>query len=183
MYDKHYLRDPQEVELLPGAVEGLTLLQAAGCALVVLSNQSGVGRGYFDTACVDAVNARLDALLRQQGVRLTGILYCPHAPETQCLCRKPAPGLAHEAARRWHLESLLRAGRCVSVGDKMSDVLLGQGLGGRGVLVLTGKGAAEAQKLEQAHARDEARAAMPAPDYMGRDLCEAALWIEKSFHK
>lgn len=199
IYDKHYLSDPEEVELLPAAAEGLALLQGVGCALVVLSNQSGVGRGYFDTRSVDAVNARMAALLQAHGIQLTGVLYCPHSPQEQCYCRKPAPGLALEAARLWNLDRLLRAGHCVSVGDKMSDVRLGQKLGGQGVLVLTGKGKNAVQMPGQTSAPRDAlpehdlchvsghtsqRASNQdservAPDHIASNLHDAALWILK----
>lgn len=169
IYDKHYLCDPSGVELLPHAVEGLGLLQAAGCALVVLSNQSGVGRGYFDASSVDAVNARMTELLHAQGINLTGILYCPHSPQQHCLCRKPAPGLVHEAVRRFGLEAHVRAGCFASVGDKLCDVRLAQNLGGSGVLVLSGKGQEELKK--------SAKSGACLPDHVAPDLPAAARWI------
>ena len=140
MADKHYLSDPAGVELLPQAAAGLRLLQQAGCPLVVLTNQSGLRRGYFDAQALQAVNQRLETLLRAEGVRLAGIWHCPHSPEDRCDCRKPAPGLALAAVEALGLGDSLRLGRVVSVGDKCSDVRLGQKLGGRGVLVLTGQG-------------------------------------------
>lgn len=174
--DKHYLSDPDGVELLAGAVEGLALLREAGCPLVVLSNQSGVGRGYFDAACVDRVNARLADLLHAQGVHLTGMLYCPHGPDEGCLCRKPAPGMVLEAARRWNLAELVRGGRCVSVGDKPCDVRLGQGLGGRGVLVLPPSTHSVAEASEQFRP-DNVAPDHVTPDHVAPDLPDVARWI------
>ena len=96
--DRHYLSNPAEVELLPGAVAGLRRLADAGFALVVVSNQSGVARGLLTEADVAAVNARTAALLANEGIQIAGWYYCPHGPEAGCDCRKPAAGMAERAA-------------------------------------------------------------------------------------
>lgn len=95
----HYLSDPDGVRLLPGTIEGLLGLKRLGYRLVMVSNQSGVGRGYFGEAEVRAVNARLQELLAPHGAQLELLLYCPHSPEEGCACRKPGPALALEACR------------------------------------------------------------------------------------
>lgn len=115
--DRNFLADPAGVALLPGVAEALRALAARGWALVVISNQSGVGRGYFDRAAVDAVNARMAALLAAEGVSLDAVHYCPHAPDAGCPCRKPAPGLFLDAARERHLD----LPRSASIGDKPRD--------------------------------------------------------------
>lgn len=147
--ERHYLHDPDGVVLLPGALEGLRRLQAKGYPLVVLTNQSGVGRGWFEMAAVDAVHRRLEALLGAGGVHLSGIHVCPHRPEEGCGCRKPAPGLAEAAARVLGLVP----GRCVMVGDNRCDVDLARAWGCRSILVRTGHGAAVA--ADPACAADE----------------------------
>ncbi len=134
--DKHYLSDPEGVEFEEGAIEGLKKLQELGFGLVVITNQSGVGRGYFSLEEAEAVNERMRRMLEAEGVTLAGIYTCPHAPEENCACRKPRPGLVHQAAREHRFDP----GRALVVGDKPADVALARSCGARGVLVLTGQG-------------------------------------------
>lgn len=136
--ERGHLGDPAGVELLPGAVEGLRRFAGAGWQLVVASNQSGVGRGWFDERQLAAVNGELRARLAAAGIVLRGLHCCPHRPDEGCGCRKPAPGLLVRALR----ELGLRPRRCVVVGDKACDVELGRRAGARSVLVRTGYGAA-----------------------------------------
>jgi D-glycero-D-manno-heptose 1,7-bisphosphate phosphatase len=156
--EREYLSDPAGVELLPNAVAGLRRLRALGYGLIVISNQSGVARGYFTMADVAAVNARLTALLREHGVTLDGIYVCPHAPDDNCACRKPAPGLIQQAAREHGFDP--RAS--VMIGDKAIDIETGRQVGARTVLVRTGYG-------REFEARGEARA-----DHVADDLLDAA---------
>ena len=87
--DRHYLSDPDGLTFLPGAAEGLRLMYEQGNRLVVISNQSGVGRGMFSLEVLQRMNDRLMEMVRQAGARLEGIYCCPHRPEQQCACRKP----------------------------------------------------------------------------------------------
>src|SRR3954468_11258906 len=96
--EEYYLSDPAKVVLCVNAAEGLKRMAQLGWGLVVISNQSGVGRGYYDEAAVALVNARMNELLANFGVKLDGIYYCPHKPEDDCACRKPKPALLHKAA-------------------------------------------------------------------------------------
>ncbi|NHZ48831.1 HAD-IIIA family hydrolase, partial [Nitratidesulfovibrio liaohensis] len=91
--DRHYLSDPSGVTLLPGAARGLAALAAAGARLFLVTNQSGIARGYFTEADLHACNARLDELLGEHGVSLADTAFCPHGPDDGCACRKPAPGM------------------------------------------------------------------------------------------
>lgn len=134
--DKHYLSDPDQVELEQGALEGLRLLGERGHPLVVVSNQSGIGRGKFDLADAHRVNARVDELLRARGVIVRGWYLCPHAPDQPCTCRKPLPGMAHRAAEELGLPL---HGSWV-VGDKRIDLELADAIGGTGILVTSGHG-------------------------------------------
>ncbi len=139
--DRHYLADPQGVTLLPGAMEGLRTMSAAGIRAVVLTNQSGVARGWITPAQLAAVHHRLTALLEAGGVRLAGIFSCPHGPDAGCACRKPAEGLARQAA-----DALgFALPEAVVVGDKASDLELGHRLGVPAILVRTGEGLATLQ--------------------------------------
>lgn len=155
--ERHYLHDPAAVVLLPGAVDGLRALQELGFRLVVVTNQSGVGRGYFTQADVDAVHARLEALLATAGVRLDGIYCCPHRPEEGCACRKPATGLVDRACAELGLDPRTS----VMIGDKASDIELGARCGMATILVRTGYGAGE----------------VCTPDAAVADLAAAAAWL------
>ena len=131
-----YLGDPDGVALLPGVPDALRRLREAGYALVLVSNQAGVARGYFTEEDVLAVNGRLEEMLADEGLRLDGWEYCTHHPEVTgpCDCRKPAPGMLHRAARELDLD----LARSWIVGDHPSDVEAGHRAGGRGILVLSG---------------------------------------------
>lgn len=155
--DRPYLADPDGVQLLPGAAEGLRRIAGLGLGLVIVSNQSGVGRGYFGIDAVDRVNARMAELLAAEGVRLDGVYVCPHAPDAGCRCRKPRPGLVQQAARELGFEPA----RGFVVGDQPSDVALGRAVGATTFLV----GRGEAPQT----AGDD-----PGPDHMARDLNRVA---------
>jgi len=156
--ERPYLSDPQAVTLLPNAVHGLRALQQEGFRLIVVSNQSGVGRGYFGPGAVERVNQRVRTLLDREGVALDGFYFCPHHPAAGCACRKPGTGLLEQAARRvgtlpW--ETFV-------VGDKECDIEMGRRAGATTVLVRTGWG------------RESENAGTVLPDYIVDDLLAAA---------
>lgn len=135
--DKVYLADPAGFEFFPGVVEGLARLAAAGFGLVVVTNQSGIGRGLITQTQLAAVHARMEAMLAERGVRLDGIYVCPHAPEEPCECRKPKPGLGRAAIRDLGFDP----SQAFLIGDKAADIELGQAIGATTILVRTGDGA------------------------------------------
>lgn len=141
--EREYLSDPADVELLPGAVEGLRTLSAAGFAIVVVTNQSGIARGLYDEAAYQAVQRRLVETLAGDGVRVTGSYHCPHHPDFTgaCDCRKPGTGLFRRAVR----EHALDPARSVFIGDRLRDIEAARDLGGRAFLVRTGYGREEAK--------------------------------------
>jgi D-glycero-D-manno-heptose 1,7-bisphosphate phosphatase len=139
--DVPYNVDPARIALAPGAGEALRRLQAAGYALVVVSNQSGVARGYFPESALAAVEARIRELLAAEGAGIDAFLYCPHLPDgavaayaVRCGCRKPAPGLQLRAAEKLELD--LPASWMV--GDILDDVEAGNRAGCRTVLLDVG---------------------------------------------
>lgn len=164
IHDRHYLHDPEEMELLPNAAAGLKRLADRGHGLVVLTNQSGVGRGYFTRGDVEACNERLRAMLAKHGIFLDAVLYCPHAPEDACHCRKPATGLVEQAVAMLEFDPE----KAWMIGDKDADVDLGIAVGARSILVRTGKGTVH-----------EGRCGIRA-DYVADDLLEAARFIERN---
>jgi D-glycero-D-manno-heptose 1,7-bisphosphate phosphatase len=122
--DVGYPRDPDRVELLPGAAAALRRLSAQA-ALVIVSNQSGIGRGLIAPDEARAVHDRMIARFADEGVTFAGSYYCPHAPDDDCACRKPQPGLLLQAARELDLD----LPRSVMVGDKPTDVEVGRAAG------------------------------------------------------
>jgi D-glycero-D-manno-heptose 1,7-bisphosphate phosphatase len=163
--DRHYLADPAGLEFLPGAAAGLSLLHQRGHRLVLITNQSGIGRGLFTEAQLESVHERLRQMLHAAGAPLTAIYHCPHAPEADCGCRKPRSELMWRAAAELGFEP----SEAVVVGDKDSDIEFGSRVGARTILI--------APNI----ATDPARIA-PAreltPDYVAADLVQAASAIQ-----
>lgn len=141
--DKHYLHDPVGVELFPGVGEGLAALCQHGIRLFIATNQSGIGRGYFPEADYHAVEKQLESALAEYGVTITGTAFCPHAPDTDCTCRKPGLGMWQKLSEKYGLTP----NNTAMVGDKDADVRFGLDAGlVASILVLTGKGAKQLEK-------------------------------------
>lgn len=142
--DRHYLHDPDGVALLPHVGEALGRVVRAGVRLFLVTNQSGIGRGYFSEADFWACQTRLDDLLRPYGASFTDVRFCPHDPDEGCACRKPRPGMWEELRAVRNLDPAC----CLMVGDKPEDLLFGVNAGfAAAFLVRTGHGAASAAKL------------------------------------
>jgi D-glycero-D-manno-heptose 1,7-bisphosphate phosphatase len=146
--ERGYLDRLELIEPFPWTPEALRRLQAAGYALVLVTNQAGVARGFFDEDFVRRAHAHLATLLAAEGVALDGYYYCPHHPEgtvaayrRHCRCRKPGPGMVEQAAADLGLD----VARSFVVGDKWLDIELAANAGARGILVRTGYGAGTEQ--------------------------------------
>jgi D-glycero-D-manno-heptose 1,7-bisphosphate phosphatase len=166
-----YVNHPSRLRLLPRSAEAIRRLNAAGVAAVVVTNQAGIARGYFSADVLQAVHERLDAELRREGAKLDGLYTCTHHPgegappfRAVCDCRKPKPGLLHQAARELDLD----LARSTMVGDKASDLVPGRAVGAAAVLVLTGYGLGE---WEYGRGRFEVQ-----PDHVAGDLLDAVDW-------
>jgi D-glycero-D-manno-heptose 1,7-bisphosphate phosphatase len=159
--ERNYLADPEQLQLLPGVSEALSRLRPADYGLIVLSNQSGIGRGYFSRATVDLIHDRLRAMLADKGVILDGIYLCPHHPDEPCQCRKPRTGLVEQAVADWRFDP----SRSFMVGDKDADIQLGRAVGASTVLVRTGWG------------KDTEAGGNSNPDFISDDLAGAIDWI------
>jgi D-glycero-D-manno-heptose 1,7-bisphosphate phosphatase len=131
-----YVLEPAEFFWLPGALEALAMLRRAGLHLSVATNQSGVGRGLMSVAQLEAIHDRMRTEAASNGAALDAVLFCPHAPDEGCACRKPAPGLIHEALAR----SGITAAESLVVGDDQRDLEAASRAGVRAALVRTGKG-------------------------------------------
>ena len=165
--EKGYLSRADDLELFDGVPRALERLHQAGYMLVVVSNQSGVGRGFFPLVRVYEAMARLRRELRARGVELDAVYFCPHRPEAGCECRKPASALLRRAAANLNLAPR----RSAMVGDKRLDVETGHRVGAAGILLRTGYGRDEEQ-------RDSEPGWQP-PDLIADDLETAAGWLEE----
>ena len=132
-----YVKSADEWVPIPGALEAVARLHQAGWHVVVATNQSGLGRGLFDMYTLNEMHAKMNALLAPLGGRIDAVFFCPHGPDAQCACRKPAPGLMHEILKRFDIEP----GQVITVGDSLRDLQAAQAAGCAAILVRTGKGA------------------------------------------
>ena len=167
-----YLSRVQDLKLIPGAAESVRLLNQHGLKAVIISNQSGVARGFLSESRVEEIHGRLAGLLEEKGAYLDGIYFCPHHPEigeapyrALCDCRKPKAGMLRKAARDLNLDLL---GSYV-IGDHLSDVALGKNVGMKSILVQTGHGRRQSEQISPNVG--------PHPDLISGDVYQAVQWI------
>ncbi|MBT9476959.1 D-glycero-beta-D-manno-heptose 1,7-bisphosphate 7-phosphatase [Polaromonas sp.] len=132
-----FVKTPEEWLPLPGALEAIARLNQGGWRVVIASNQSGLGRGLFDVAALNAIHAKMHKLLAAAGGRVDAVFYCPHSPEESCNCRKPLPGLFEQIGTRFGVQ--LQG--VPTAGDSLRDLQAGAAAGCEPHLVLTGKSA------------------------------------------
>jgi D-glycero-D-manno-heptose 1,7-bisphosphate phosphatase len=167
-----YLRDLAYLRLIPGAGAAIRRLNDAGLKVVLVTNQSGVARGYFPESLVHEAHERLDQMLRKEGARIDAVYYCPHHPTAGksnytivCDCRKPGTGLIDRAAQDLGID----VKQSYVVGDKWSDVELGERTGAHTILVRTGFAPDDPGNIRPTHLSD--------PDFIAHTIAEAADWI------
>lgn len=167
-----YINHVQRFRLLPGTAEAIRLLNEHGYWAIVVSNQSGVARGYFPLSLVHEVHARMEALLQDQGARVDGVFFCPHHPEgsvaeyrQSCECRKPATGLIQQACNRFEIDM----GHSWVIGDRYSDIAFADRAHLPGILVKTGYGMGEWQYVLPHRPLRPVR--------VSEDLLQAVQWI------
>ena len=161
--ERNYLSDQRLVELIDGAAKGLSMMREMGLGLAVVTNQSGIGRGYFTLEQLHLIHERMLNLLTGEGVSIDGIFFCPHTPDDGCPCRKPQPELVVQAATALDFEP----SQCFVIGDKPCDIELGQNVGAQTILVRTGYGV----QIEAEQSTN--------PDHVVDDLTQAAIIIRK----
>lgn len=168
-----YLDSLEKLRLIPGAGEAIRRINRSGMKAVIISNQSGVARGYFDEAFVESVHERIRTLLHEHGARIDGFYWCPHHPtegtgayRIACDCRKPQAGLLLKAAAELGID----LHRSYMVGDMPTDIEAAHTAGARGILVQTGHGA-------------DSRPFAAPPDFIARDILAAVAWIMKDRQK
>ena len=163
--DTGYIKSVDELQIFPGAVEAVARLKQAGARVVMITNQSGVGRGLFSIETLGAVHARLRAVFEAGGAPFDGLYYCPHHPDDGCACRKPGTVMVERAVADLGLD----LSRAYVVGDQRRDIDLARRIGAKGILVTTGP--TSTQALE------EMRQEGAAPDYVANDLGQAVTWL------
>jgi D-glycero-D-manno-heptose 1,7-bisphosphate phosphatase len=169
--DVGYPRDFGQIAFFPGTIEAIRKINAAGFLAVVVSNQSGVGRGFFSEEDLRVLHDRLKDALAAGGARLDAIYYCPHYDQSAdaryrgtCACRKPAPGLAERAARDLGVDPAAS----YMIGDKVEDIQFGRAIGAAAVLVRTGYGEGSVVRLRELRIE---------PAHVARGILEAVDWI------
>jgi len=136
-YDsEQFIKTPEEWRPIPGSLEAIASLNQAGFRVVVASNQSGVGRGLLDMATLNAIHAKMHAMLARVGGRIEAVFFCPHAADSRCACRKPKPGLLLEIGLRYHVDLV----GVPVIGDSLRDLQAARAVGAAPILVRTGKG-------------------------------------------
>ncbi len=163
-----YLRRLSQIEILEGAAEGIRKWNENGFLVIIVSNQSGIARGYFSLETARQINAAIVQKLEHQGARIDDVYLCPHHEEgvlpeyaIRCTCRKPLPGLIWQARDRYQID----LSQSYMIGDKESDLAAARNAGCRGILVLTGYGRKEVHKITEK------------PYYIAKNLDDAARMI------
>jgi D-glycero-D-manno-heptose 1,7-bisphosphate phosphatase len=163
--DVHYLDDPDKFEMYPGVQRGVKKLQENGFKIIVITNQSGIARGYFTEEQLSAVHERMKQEFQSFNVTLDGIYYCPHHPDDKCNCRKPNNGLFEKAIQ----EHNINVKKSYMLGDKILDVGAGKKIGVGTVLI------------PEPHIREEFLSQINkfeyTPDYIADDFLDAVEWI------
>jgi D-glycero-D-manno-heptose 1,7-bisphosphate phosphatase len=173
--DTHYPHKIEDLEIYPEALKGMKILSELSADLIVITNQSGIALELYEERDMSAFNQELREQLQKEGSRIDAIYYCPHFEKknpqynetTKCNCSKPLPGLLVEAAADYQLDLT----KSFLIGDKTSDIAAGHAAGCKTILVLTGKGGKEDDRVPVT------------PDFIVADLYEAALIVEKEFLK
>ena len=157
--DVNYCAHPEDFELFPNTAKAIKLLHEHGLKVIVVTNQSGIARGYFTEETLAQIHEKMNEELAKEGAWVDGIYYCPHHPDDNCDCRKPKPKLVLQAAKEHNIDLK----RSFVVGDLEMDIGLGKAAGCRTILILPNPG-------------DDDRKQMT-PDYTTFDLYQAARWI------
>lgn len=165
--DVHYLDDPERFQLYPGVGEGIHRLNMANFKVIVVTNQSGIARGYFSLETLEKIHEKMREELRRYNAFVDAIYFCPHHPDDNCHCRKPKTGMFEQAIIEHDIDAKLS----FMIGDKILDIIAGKRIGAKTILVpephLRKKVLAEREKWD----------AMP--DYIAGDFMDAVNWILK----
>ncbi len=162
-----FLGEEDRVKLLPGVGESIRKINLRGLLVVVVTNQSGVGRGYFTLEDLERVNRKVEELLAYKGAWIDAFYFCPHRPEEGCTCRKPQPGLYQKATQDLQID----LGSSYNVGDSIRDLEAGRKAGiPKNYLVLTGKGKQSLKELDKLPWREEIEVVKDLPEAVEKIL-------------
>ena len=157
-----FIKNPAEWKPIPGSLEAIARLNHMGYRVVIASNQSGVGRGLFDMAALNAINDKMYRALSHLGGRIDALFYCPHAADAGCECRKPKPGMLVDIGQRFNVDLT----GVPTIGDSLRDLQAAHAVGAQPVLLLTGKGT-----------KTQAEGGLPHNTLVFADLAEAVRHI------
>jgi histidinol-phosphate phosphatase family protein len=170
--EKDFIKTPDQIEFIPGSIDAIKMLRNLGYKIVVISNQSGIGRGILTEKMVIEVNQSFLKRLEDQGASADGLYFCPHHPDDDCDCRKPKTGMIKRAVRELELDLK----DAVVIGDKLADIQLGKNIGATAVLVRTGYGRQELAKLRDANPDER-------PDFVAENLLAAVNRLADAAHR
>ena len=162
-----YLSNVKDLRLIKNAAKAIRILNQNKVKVIIVTNQSGISRGLFSIDDLDNVHNELKRRLRGKGAYIDTIYYCPHHPDEECSCRKPENGMFKLAAKDFDLE----LNKCYIVGDKLIDIKAAHNISAKGILVRTGYGKSEQNKLREADVM---------PDHIAENLYDAVKWIIKN---
>jgi D-glycero-D-manno-heptose 1,7-bisphosphate phosphatase len=170
-----YVASPDEWEALPGALEAVARLNQGGWRVVLVTSQSGIGRGLFDMASLNAIHAKMHRQLAAAGARVEAVFFCPHAPEDACTCRKPAPGLFLQIGSRFKVD----LARVPAAGNAVRHVQAAAAAGCPTHLLLTGQSFAlrRRSRLGAEHDLGDAMPSLPPGTHIHDDLSAFADWL------
>lgn len=177
--DMGYIDVPDKIQVIDGAIKAVKFLNKMGFKTIIVSNQSGVARGYFNEDTVKLINDKVIGLFKQQEAIIDAVYYCPHHPKygnqiykKDCECRKPKPGMILKAVDEYKID----LSKSIFIGDKYTDVLTGKNLHLFSILVLTGFGKKENEIIKS----DDL---IPKPDLITEDILQAVSYIKSEFLK
>ncbi|MBF0203431.1 MAG: D-glycero-beta-D-manno-heptose 1,7-bisphosphate 7-phosphatase, partial [Desulfamplus sp.] len=170
-----YIKCAGEFHFIPGSAEAIALLTQRGFDIIVITNQSGVGRNLFTRQDLDGIFDKMNKGIEAVGGKIKDIFFCPHTPEDGCSCRKPLPGLILKAIQKYGIDPA----RSCMVGDSIKDECANNAGCGYSVLVRTGNGEKTEADLMKIHGGSK----LSQPDFIAKNLMEAAYWISKQLHE
>jgi len=168
IHDPGYLSEVNQIKFFDGVLEKISQVKLKGFKIFIITNQSGVGRGYFTEEKLKQIHCALVEMMNSAGANVDDIRYCPHAPEENCFCRKPNPEMVQSLARKYNIST----GESFFIGDKVQDVLTGKNSGCNTVLVLNGN------EIETIKSQSEI---WYEPDYIAQTTGDALDWIMKNY--
>ena len=162
-----YLNSIKDLRLIKNTAKAIRILNQKQIKVIIVTNQSGISRGLFSIDDLDNIHNELKRRLRRNGAHIDAIYYCPHHPDEECSCRKPKNGMFEKAAKDFDL----KLNKCYVVGDKLTDIKSARNISAKGILVRTGYGKSEQNKLKEADVM---------PNHIADNLYEAVKWIIKN---